>query len=157
MQLLRQVWSFGSTIKEMVHLWIIYCRSVLEQSCVVWHSTLSKKNIEDLERTQKSLLVLQNNYINYNNALLKLDIISLTERRKKLNLQWAKKGINEGTSTDLFPVNKKFHQMQTRKEEKFQIYKYNTERTKKSSINYMRHLMNTEYENLQSRKRKRTK
>ena len=54
MQLLRKVWSFGSTHEEMVHLWIVYCRSVLEQSCVLWDSGLTKENIEDLERTQKS-------------------------------------------------------------------------------------------------------
>ena len=53
MQLLRKVWSFGSTIPEMVHLWICYCRSVLEQSCVIWHSSLIEQNTIDLERTQK--------------------------------------------------------------------------------------------------------
>ena len=36
MQILRAVWSFGSSIAEMVHLWKIYCVSVLEQSCLVW-------------------------------------------------------------------------------------------------------------------------
>ena len=36
MQLLRKVWSFGSSVQEMVHLWQIYCLSILEQSCVVW-------------------------------------------------------------------------------------------------------------------------
>ena len=55
MQLLRCVWSFGATIPEMTHLWKVYCRSILEQSCVLWHSTLTKKNSEDLERCQKHL------------------------------------------------------------------------------------------------------
>ena len=34
MQLLRKVWGFGSNPSEMVHLWKVYCRSVLEQSYV---------------------------------------------------------------------------------------------------------------------------
>ena len=91
----------------MVHLWIVYCRSVLEQSCVLWHSTLTQQNIDDLERTQKifAKLVLQNRYENYEKALLKLDLISLNDRQKKLNLQWAKKGIKYNTLTDLSYIN----------------------------------------------------
>ena len=54
MQLLRGVHGFGTNINEMVHLWTVYCRSVLEQSCVVWGSTLTLENANDLERTQKS-------------------------------------------------------------------------------------------------------
>ena len=44
MQLLRKVWSFGSTIEEMVQLWKVYCLSVLEQSCIVWDSGLTEEN-----------------------------------------------------------------------------------------------------------------
>jgi hypothetical protein len=32
MQLLRKVWSFGSSRQEMVHLWKTFCLSVLDQS-----------------------------------------------------------------------------------------------------------------------------
>jgi hypothetical protein len=71
MQLLRKVWSFGSSQQEMVHLWKVFCRSVLEQSCVLWDSGLSLENREDLERTQKvfAKLVLEEDYKNYKNAL----------------------------------------------------------------------------------------
>ena len=41
MQLLRGVKSFGASSEEMVHLWIIFCRSVLEQSCVVWGTSIT--------------------------------------------------------------------------------------------------------------------
>ena len=34
MRLLRGVQSFGTSVEEMVHLWILFCRSVIEQSCV---------------------------------------------------------------------------------------------------------------------------
>ena len=56
MQLSRGVHGFGANINEMVHLWTVYCRSVLEQSCVVWGSTLTLENTNDLGRTQKSFL-----------------------------------------------------------------------------------------------------
>ena len=65
MQLIRGVHSFGATMDEMIHLWIIFCRSVLEQSCVVWNSSLTVDNINDLERTQKTFLelILKDKYI----------------------------------------------------------------------------------------------
>ena len=44
MQLLQKVWSFGSRLEEMVHLWKVYCLSILEQSCVVWGGSLTAEN-----------------------------------------------------------------------------------------------------------------
>ena len=38
MQLIRSLQNFGAKTEEMVHLWTIFCRSVLEQSCVVCES-----------------------------------------------------------------------------------------------------------------------
>ena len=38
MQLLRSVKSFGASIEETVHLWTVFGRSVLEQSCAhLWN------------------------------------------------------------------------------------------------------------------------
>lgn len=54
MQLLQKVWSFGSNIEEMVHLWKVFCRSILEQTCVLWDSGLTGENRDDLDRTQKA-------------------------------------------------------------------------------------------------------
>ena len=48
MALLRGVLNFGASNQEMVHLWKIFCRSVLEQSCVVWNSSLTQENITDM-------------------------------------------------------------------------------------------------------------
>ena len=71
MQLIRKVWSFGSTQNEMVHLWKVFCRKILEQSCVLWDSGLIQENRNNLERTQKTFLklILEENYKKYENAL----------------------------------------------------------------------------------------
>ena len=55
MQLLRGVLGFGASVQEMVHLWIVFCCSVIEQSCVVWHGSLTQENRDNLERTQKNV------------------------------------------------------------------------------------------------------
>ena len=45
MQLIRGLQSFEATRQEMAHFWILFCRSVLEQSCVVWGPSLTQENI----------------------------------------------------------------------------------------------------------------
>ena len=157
MQLLRKVWGFCSTVPEMVHLQQAYCRSVLEQSCVVWHSTLTEQNSDDLERTQKAFvkLILQNNQDTYENSLLKVDLTKLSDRRKMLTLQFEKRGLKNGNLTDLFPEKQKLHNMSTRKPEKFQVMKCNNERLKKSSIVYIQTNLNQDDYKSEQRKRKR--
>ena len=93
MELLRKVTSFGASYAELVNIYIMYIRSLLEQSCTVWHSGLTEENSQDLERIQKSALriILQESYTNYENALNFLEIESLYERREALCLTFAKK------------------------------------------------------------------
>ena len=144
MQLLRKVWSFGSSQQEMVHLWKVFCRSVLEQSCVLWDSGLSLENREDLERTQKvfAKLVLEEDYKNYKNALDILGIETLDVRRKLLSLRFAKTSIEDGILNDLFPKISKTHQMKTRSRDLFKVNHANTKRLKDSPVITMQRMLN---------------
>ena len=144
MQLLRGVKGFGASIEEMVHLWIVFCRSVLEQSCVVWGPSLTQENREDLERTQKTFakLVLREKYKNYENALIILNLDSLESRRKDLIIKFAQKGIESGKMNDLFPKNDKKHVMKTRTDDKYIVKFANTDRLKNSSIITMQNMLN---------------
>ena len=129
MQLLRAVWGFGSTIPEMVHLWKIYCLSVLEQSCVVWGSSLTQENVDDLERSQKTFakLVLRDKYINYENALEKLDLKTLSERRKELALRFAHSSIENNKLNEYIQLRKTDHVMELRHPEKYKRTRAHTE------------------------------
>ena len=144
MQLIRNIYSFGATKEEMVHLWIVFCRSVLEQSCVVWHSSLTQENREDMERTQKTFckLLLQEKYVNYENALMKLDLLSLEKRRESLCLKFAKSGIQNEKLDDLFPKKSREHNMKTRNTNEYNVNFANTERLKKGSIITMQNYLN---------------
>ena len=115
MQLLRSVHSFGASPEEMAHLWVVFCRSVLDQLCVVRHSSLTKGNIKDLERTQKTFtkMVLKEKYENYENAIIKLNLETLESRRKFLCEKLAKAGIKHNKLNDLFQKNEKNHKMET--------------------------------------------
>ena len=111
MLLLKQTLSFGATREEMVHLWILYCRSVLEQSAVVWSSSLTQENKDDLERMQKSFakLVLKDEYKDddnaYENALLVLNLESLEKRRNHLYSSFANGCLKDHIFDDLFIEN----------------------------------------------------
>ena len=82
----------------MVQLWKTFCRSILEQTCVVWDSGLTNQNIEDLERTQKTFvkLIMEENFENYSSSLKFLNLETLETRRKKLSVKFAKTSISDG-------------------------------------------------------------
>ena len=113
MRLLRAVWSFGSNIPEMVHLWKVYCLSVLEQSCVVWGSLITQENKDDLERTQKSFakLILKEKYVDYNSALRTLGLSTLEDRRTHLMTTFAESSIENGKLHNYFKLRETTHQM----------------------------------------------
>jgi hypothetical protein len=144
MELLRKVASFGTNVEEKRNIYILFIRSVLEQSCVVWHSSLTKENEEDLERFQKSAvrIILGKDIKDYSDALAEANLDSLKDRREELCYKFAKKCIKSEKSKDMFPIREKEHEMKTREEEKFIVQHANTERLKKSSIPYMQRLLN---------------
>ena len=44
MLFLRKIHSFGASQSDMIHLWVVYCRSVLKQSAVLWQRGLTEEN-----------------------------------------------------------------------------------------------------------------
>ena len=93
MKILRRLSSFNAPIKDMVLTYFLYIRSILEQSFVIWHSTISEEDNIDLERVQKNALrnILKEKYESYENVRLILKIETLAERREKLILALGKK------------------------------------------------------------------
>ena len=65
----------------------MYIRSILEQSCQVWHHSLSEENITDLERIKKSALriILNEKQLNYDEALKEINLQDLHSRREFLS------------------------------------------------------------------------
>ena len=146
MQLLHKVASFTSSKEEKKIIYYSYIRSILEQSCVLWHSSLTIENSNDLERVQKAAckIILGNQYSNYDQALYQLSMDSLKIRRLKLCRRFAVKCLNNDKTFKLFPLNKKKHMMKTKKFEKFKVKFANTSRVKNSAIPQMQRLLNQE-------------
>ena len=64
---------------------------------------------------------IKEKYENYENALLKLNMVSLEKRRQELCLKFAKSGIKHEKMNDLFPTKSKEHDMKMRKTEIFNV------------------------------------
>ena len=144
MELLRKVASFGTSIGELKNIYILFVRSLLEQSATVWHSSLTNENINDLERVQKTALkvILGDSYRSYEAALTRLDIQTLSERRDKLCLNFAIKSSKHPKTKHMFPLNDARHTMKTRKPEKYKVQNAHTDRLKDSAIIFMQNMLN---------------
>ena len=56
MLILHNLFKFNIPISELINIYMMYIRSVLEQSCVIWHSSITSGERYDLERVQKVAL-----------------------------------------------------------------------------------------------------
>ena len=110
----------------------------------MWHSSLTKRNISDLERIQKAALrvILRDRYQSYKDALKTLGIKSLEDRREELCLKFAKNCLRVDKFKRFFPLYKKDHCMTMRESEKFALEKYGSVRYRDSALPYMKRLLN---------------
>ena len=56
MCLLRAVSSFNRPCSDLKLIYIQYIRSPIEQSCVLWHASLTNEDRDNIERVQKNAL-----------------------------------------------------------------------------------------------------
>ena len=145
MRILHKLVDFGIPQEDLINIYVLYIRSILEQSCQVWHSSLSLDNFQDLERVQKNSLkiILQEDYISYSNALEITGISTLFERRTRLCLKFAKSCLKSFEMKKIFPLNHTSNSMETRFRETFKVLHARTERLKNSAIPYMQRLLNS--------------
>ena len=144
MRMLHKLVEFSVPTEDLVNIFILYIRSVLEQSCQVWHSNLTLENTMDLERVQKNALkiILKDQNISYDHALNAVGLDCLIDRREKLCLKFAKACLKNENLKDMFPLNEDSHQ-NIRQREVFKVTFAHTDRLKDSSIPYMQRLLNS--------------
>ena len=145
MRLLHKLVSFSVPVEDLTLIYNLYIRSVLEQSCQVWHSSLSFHNLTDIERVQKNALkiILQEDYCNYEHALKISNLDSLVDRREMLCLKFAKSCVKNNTVRDMFPVNPVDYHVDTRDREVYNVTMANTERLRRSAVPYMQRMLNS--------------
>ena len=144
MELIRTASSFGASIEDLKTIYKLFVRSQLEQSAVVWSSSLTDQNKADLERVQRSAVkvILGPKYRGYKKGLTTLNLETLEERRENLCLRFARKCVRNEKTKSMFPLNIKEHKMKTRNFEKYEVQHANTDRLRKSAIIYIKNLLN---------------
>ena len=107
MRLMHKISEFKAPISDMVTIYISFIRSLSEQACEVWHSSLTTDDSDDLERIQKVALkiMLAENYNSYEHALQTTNLEKLSVRREKLCLNFAHKCLKNQNTQDMFPIN----------------------------------------------------
>ena len=142
--MLHKLVDFNVPVEDLLNIFILYIRFVLEQSCQVWHSSLSLENLMDLERVQKNALriILKGEYLSYAHALEKTGLESLVDRREQLCLKFARTCLKNENMKNMFPLNN-VDSHDVRSKEKFKVTFAHTGRLKDSAIPYMQRLLNS--------------
>ena len=142
MIILHKLFEFKLPIEEMVNIYVLFIRSVVEYSSVVWNSSITADECSCIERVQKTALriILNEDYLDYASALQISGLETLKDRRTKLSLNFAKKCLKNERNKDLFPINIK--NINTRPHEKFYVTPARSERLAKSAIPYLQRLLN---------------
>ena len=92
MQLRFRASKFTTSRKDLKDIYVTFVRSILENSSVVWHSSLTKNNSRALERILKMAVkvIMGSHYQTYKKSLKTLED-NLETKREKLCLGFAKK------------------------------------------------------------------
>ena len=139
MILLHKLYSFKVNTEDLVNIYILYIRSILEQSCVVWSYSITNEEKSDLERVQRVAckIILQDEYLSYDQALRDLNLDSLEVRRKSLCLKFAKRSVKHKKAKELFPLNE-----DSRNRDVYKVQFAKTSRLRDSSIPQLQRALN---------------
>ena len=87
--ILHNLFKFGLPLKDMMEIYILYIRSVVENSAVVRHSSLTVAGHLTIECVQKVALkiILNENYESYDQALEVSGLQTMKEEFSSRNLQ----------------------------------------------------------------------
>ena len=136
----------GTKRNDLLDVYKLFIRSVMEYCSVVYHSMLTNDQANMLERVQKVCLkvILGTDYINYSNSLEEFSLLSLYDRREKRILDFSHKALSHPLHKNMFPIQKQdLHDI--RNKEKYVVNFANTETYKNSFIPYAQQKLNKEH------------
>ena len=146
MTMLTKLKYVGVDTADLIHIYILYVRSLLEYCSVVWHSTLTKEQDHDIENVQKVCLkvILGSEYPGYEDALKFCGLDKLSERRENKCLQFGLKSLLHPVHKSMFPVNPQIltNPYNTRNSEHFKVNAAKSESYKRSAIPYIQRKLN---------------
>jgi hypothetical protein len=142
MTILRKLCAFNVPHEDLVLIYCMYIRSMLEYNSNVWFSSITQEEKNNLERVQRIAckIILKENYTYYEEALDKLNLQNLNDRRSILASRFALKCTQHERFKDLFPTTNM--DLNLRSKKKFQVKAATTQKLYKSTIPAMQRLLN---------------
>ena len=139
LEIIKKLYEFDVPIFDLVNIYTLYVRSVLEFNSCVWHFNITQEETHDIERVQKNSLklILKEKYISYENALEVTNLETLETRRLSLCKKFAVKCTKNPNTSDMFPLD------YTRHSNKFQVSFARNERLLNSAIPQMQRILNS--------------
>ena len=143
MTMLTKLKYVGINHEDLVHIYILYIRSLLEYCSVAWHSTLTVEQSLKIENVQKLCLkvIFGSEYSSYEDALKWSGLERLNERRQQKCLKFGLKSLLHPVHSKLFPVNNDTN-CDTRKKEHFHVNWANSESYRMSAVPYIQRMLN---------------
>ena len=106
---LRRLMKLGAVKDDLLEIYFKQIRSVAAFAVPVRNSSLTGDDIVSLDRIQKTVLhvILGEEYVSYNSALRATGLKKLSERRKKISLNFARKSQKNPKFSNWFSLNPK--------------------------------------------------
>ena len=151
MSMLGKLKYVGIPKDDLILIYKLFIRSILEYCSVVFHSSLTEQQTNMIERCQKiSLkLILSPNYTDYSSALRTCSLTSLKIRRETRISDFARKALKHPKHRSMFPLSDDFiaNPHNIRHKEKYKVNFARTSAYQKSLIPYAQRRLNEEYRN----------
>ena len=143
MTLLTKLKYVGTSTEDLLDVYKLFIRSILEYCCVVWHSTLTVQQSTNIENVQKLSLkiILGADYIGYEESLEMCGLEKLNNRRESRCLKFGLKSLLHPNHCNLFPVNPQVILNQPSREH-FQVNWAKTESYRMSAVPYIQRMLN---------------
>ena len=138
MAIIRKLYEFNVPVVDLVQIYTLFIRSILEFNSCVWNFNLTQEQSNDLERVQKvsCKIILKEQYTSYHSALQLLDLKELSKRRIDLCTKFAKKCVQKERSSSMFPVD------ENRQGQKYKVNFAKHSRLLNSAIPQMQRILN---------------
>ena len=97
----------GTKTEDLLDIYRLYVRSILEYCAVVYHSGLTQEQSHQLETVQRVALatILGDNYVSYDAAREMTGIPLLSERRQQRVETFCKRAVKHPRHRKMFPPN----------------------------------------------------
>ena len=143
MIILHKLYEFALPLEDLVQIYCLFVRSILEFNSTVWFATITEEEKGDLERVQKVAckILLNQRYESYSQALDILKLENLEIRRQKMALSFGKKCANNPKFSEMFPLKRDIG-IEVRNREKYQVKFASHSRLMNSSIPEIQRLLN---------------